>query len=162
MNNNRHCRKHICHIGWCVQFNLCSHLSKLMLRYISGSNFPIPEKIIHGIFTSVKVFYTWKSSFFQRITFSPSICIFLPIIQFTVALDLNLYSKYLYLTSNLSTYSSSICIFLPIFQFAVALDLYSKYLYHISNLSTYNGLSAYVSTLSFPAENFPRRCKQPF
>ena len=108
MNNNRHCRKHICHIGWCVQFNLCSHLSKLMLRYISGSNFPIPEKIIHGIFISVKEFFSWKKSFFfkglhsvqesylsyfQSVnlqwpwtwTCSPSICILFPICQLTMA-----------------------------------------------------------------------------
>ena len=108
MNNNRHCRKHICHIGWCVQFNLCSHLSKLMLRYISGSNFPIPEKIIHGSFISVKVFFlpgkvfsskdyiqsnNLTLSYFQSVnlqwpwtwTCTPSICISFPICQLTMA-----------------------------------------------------------------------------
>ena len=85
MNNNRHCRKHICHIGWCVQFNLCSHLSKLMLRYISGSNFPIPEKIRHGIFISVNIFL-YPEKFFSSKDYIQS-------------------KNLTYLTSNLSTYS---------------------------------------------------------
>ena len=85
MNNNRHCRKHICHIGWCVQFNLCSHLSKLMLRYISGSNFPIPEKIRHGSFISVKVFFLPGKVFSSK--------------------DYIQSNNLTYLTSNLSTYS---------------------------------------------------------
>ena len=64
---------------------LSSHLSKLMLRYISGSNFPIPEKIRHGYFISVKVFL-YREKFFSSKDYIQS-------------------KNLTYLTSNLSTYS---------------------------------------------------------
>ena len=165
-----HCRKQICHLFWFVQFDWSFVFTPVQTDasvhfWVQFSN---TWKNHTWNFYICKSLLYLEKFFLQRTTFSPSICILLPICQFTVQVSVsnfqsvNLQSKYLYLTSNLSTYSPSICIFLPIFQFTVALDLYSKYLYLISNLSTYNGLSAYVSTLSFPAENFPRRCKQPF